>query len=74
MTRHDDRDRRAGWAHLFRPWPMLAGAITCFALAATTTSTERQETLTDVLIVVGTMLVGAWIVLLSVSGHSGRDQ
>ena len=66
-------DNKRNRYRLFAPWPMLLGAITSFSMAVALGNQNRQDELADVLIVVGVVLIGAWIVLLTIAGHPGKD-
>ncbi len=54
----------------WRPWPMLAGAIVC--LTSAVALAENREAAAEALLVIGAVLLGAWIVLLTIAGHTGQ--
>lgn len=57
------------WAD-WRPWPMLAGAVVCITTAVALV--ENREAAAEALLVIGAILIGAWIVLLTLAGHTGQ--
>jgi hypothetical protein len=57
------------WAD-WRPWPMLAGAVIC--LTSAVALAENREAAAEALLVLGALLIGAWIVLLTLAGHTGQ--
>lgn len=57
------------WAD-WRPWPMLAGAVVCITSAVLLA--ENREATAEALLILGAILVGAWIVLLTIAGHTGE--
>lgn len=57
----------------FTPWPMLAGAVAAFTFAMPLAD-RGQQGLSEALAVIGAVLIGAWIVLLTLHGYTGtRD-
>jgi fatty acid desaturase len=49
---------------------MLAGAVVC--ITAAVALVENREAAAEALLVVGAILIGAWIVLLTMAGHTGQ--
>jgi hypothetical protein len=50
----------------FRPWPFIGAAVVCFTSGTALLSTEEGRTAAgEALIIMGILLIGSWIVLLS---------
>lgn len=56
-----------------RHWPLLVGAVSAWTIGITlATTTEARSGALEALLVVGSVLVGAWIAMLARSGYDGR--
>jgi fatty acid desaturase len=49
---------------------MLAGAVVCITTAVALV--ENREAAAEALLVIGAILIGSWIVLLTMAGHTGQ--
>ena len=50
----------------FKPWPFVGAAIVCFTSGTALLSSEEGRTAAgEALIIMGILLIGSWIVLLS---------
>ena len=56
-----------------RSWPLLIGAVICFAIGLSLVGDDTQRVYAaTALLTIGAILIGGWIVLLVVHGHTGE--
>ena len=52
-------------------WPLLLGALAVFMIAVGVGHTDSHTATVEAMVVIGSVLIGAWIALLARSGYSG---
>lgn len=62
------------WLQWLRSWPLLIGAVICFAVGLSLVGDDTQRVYAaTALLTIGSILIGGWIVLLVVHGHTGES-